>query len=308
MSTTTNSSLLQHIKDNNKEETSKKAIKILHQVVNNIIKHPQDEKYRKLKAEKINPIIDNANGFWKIIQVIGFQTLSSHLELPMTASLGPLAELVGEIEGKPAPTVPKMDTTTGCCSTGVCETENCSSSCCSTDTKNKEKQTKKSGGCCGDNSNKSGCGSGNKSACGSNSEKKKSGGCCSTDSHSHSHSHSDSHSHSHSDSDGHSHSHSHSHGHDHDHDHDHDHSECSGEKKVSQAQKILNENMAEVEKQKAAKKAEKDKIKQKMASSRKEKNSETTTSSVAKPTKFGATIGTLPKDAPKGNGNGGGCC
>jgi len=68
--------------------------------------------------------------------------------------------------------------------------------------------------------------------------------------------------------------------------------------------------MAEIDKQKAEKKAEKEKIKQKMASSRKEKNSEITNSSVAKNTKFGATVGTLPKDTPKGgcgNGNGG-CC
>jgi len=284
MTSTGNSSLLSLIRDNNSEETTKKAIKLLLQVVANIVKNPSEEKYRKLKEDKISPKIDNAKGFFDIITKIGFVTLPTHIELPMTASLEPLAALVGEIEGKPAPSVslPKMDSKKnggggGCCSTDSgAETENCCSS---------KSDKKKSEACCGGNKN----------------DKKKylSGKGSSTDSHSHSHSHSHSDGHSH----GHGHSHSDGHG---------DDGSCCEDDKATNAQKILHQNMAEIDKQRAEKKAEKEKIKQKMASSRKEKNSETTSSSVAKSTKFGATIGTLPKDTKGcGNGNGsgsGGCC
>jgi len=320
--------LLHHIRSQNSEETSKKSIKLLLQVVANIIKYPNEEKYRKLKADKIYPKIDSAKGFFDIIEIIGFVDLNTHLELPMTADLAPLSQLIGEIEGKPAPKVPNMSaccnsnsnsnsnsSNSGCCKSDACETDDCTG-------KNGEKQ-KKSGGCCGGNSIKN--------------ENKNSGGCCGGNSNKKSggnHTHDHSHDHSHDD-----HSHDHSHD-DHSHDHSHDHSNhshgghghshgkgssCSGKKNKSgsssssvssssssdnQAQSILNQNMAEVEKQQAEKKAEKEKIKQKMAASRKEKNSEITTSSIAKNSKFGATIGTLPKDQKAcGNGNGsGGCC
>jgi len=126
-STTVKTSLLHHIRDNNSEETSKKAIKLLLQVVANIVKFPHEEKYRKLKEDKILPKIDNCHQFFDIIYRIGFIQLSTHIELPMTASLDPLADLVGEIEGKPAPQVPKMDSKK---SGGCCETDSGQTGCC----------------------------------------------------------------------------------------------------------------------------------------------------------------------------------
>jgi len=275
-------SLLHHIRDNNSDEIAKKAIKLLFQVVNNIVKYPGEEKYRKLKEDKISPKIDNAKGFFDIIFILGFVNLDTHIELPMTANLEPLANLVGEIEGKPAPQVPKMNLTKNekggdCCSSSSSSTKNCE---------------KKSGGCCGGNDSEKKKGEG---CCGG----KKSGGSGSTDTHDHS-----------------THNHSHNHNHNHNHNHSHNHKNqdngscCTSDNNSnnSSAQKILHQNMAEIDKQKAEKKAEKEKIKQKMASSRKEKNDEIAHSSVAKNTKFGATIGTLPKETPKGNGNGGGGC
>jgi len=158
INSSSSSSLLNLIRDNNSEETTKKAIKLLLQVVANIVKNPTEEKYRKLKEDKISPKIDHAKGFFDIITNIGFVTLPTHIELPMTASLAPLAALVGEIEGKPAPPVPKMDSkksgsgsgSGGCCSTksgSGTETENC----CST----KSGDKKKSDSCCGGNKKKS---------------------------------------------------------------------------------------------------------------------------------------------------------
>jgi len=298
LSTKKDKGMLHTIQSHSDSDTVKKAIKLLLQVVANIVKYPFDEKYRKLKSEKISPKINNSEiqkYFFDILFNIGFVDLNTHIELPMTAKLEPLAELVGEIESKPAPSVPNMNSdksdNNGCCQSGSSDTNDC----CSSDKKNNEKT--KSGGCCGGNSGTDGKKK--------NTEPKKSG-CCSnnnnTHSHSQSHSHSDSDSHSHS-HDGHSHDdHSHSHGGDgHSHGGDgHSHGKsdkkggcCSSE---TQAQTILNKNMAEIEKQKAEKKAEKEKIKQKMANSRKEKNAEVTTSSIAKNTKFGATIAKLPKD------------
>jgi len=180
-STTVKTSLLHHIRDNNSEETSKKAIKLLLQVVANIVKFPHEEKYRKLKEDKILPKIDNCHQFFDIIYRIGFIQLSTHIELPMTASLDPLADLVGEIEGKPAPQVPKMDSKK---SGGCCETDSGQTGCCG-GTKSSDK--KKSGGCCGgDNKNNN-----------NNNETKKSGGCCDTDTHNHNHTHNDNHNHNH---------------------------------------------------------------------------------------------------------------
>jgi hypothetical protein len=144
--------------------TATPSVSLISKVLENILKSPEDDKFRKLKSDKVEPKLSKTKGALEFLLAAGFTKTETHYVLPTNASLDTVRQAHKMLEAAlPASTAHVhsngggccSDTATkasahvhsnggGCCSDSASTTKKQSSGCCSSDASSSSKK----GGCC----------------------------------------------------------------------------------------------------------------------------------------------------------------
>jgi len=86
--------LVREIWNANEDGARDKAVGLITKIFRNILKKPQEAKFRKIKKAAIDKRLGSVVGALQLLKFVGFQSLDEHYVLPETTDLGNLVDAV----------------------------------------------------------------------------------------------------------------------------------------------------------------------------------------------------------------------